>query len=163
MSIDTTLTPEEAVHFPVEFLNSLDISGMPPHKLTLKIGCPVMFLRSLDPPNITNGTRFIVYKMYSNVIEVTLLHGPSAGQRVLIPRIPLVRSDTDLPFQFKRLQFPIRPCFSMTISQAQGQIFKHIGIDLHRFFAMECCMSDYQEWVQTTTCTFMHQITQQEM
>jgi hypothetical protein len=39
-------------------------------------------------------------------------------------------SDSELPFQFKRLQFPIRPCFAMTVSKAQGQTLQEVGIDL---------------------------------
>jgi len=129
-AINTTLTPEEAVHFPVEFLNSIEISGIPPHKLKLKVGCPVIVLRSLDPPNIMNGTRCTVYRMSPNVIEVILINGPAAGKHALIPRIPLIPSDSDLPFQFRRLQFPLRPCFAMTINKAQGQTFSIIGLDL---------------------------------
>ena len=82
-SIDTTLTPQEAVHFPIEFLNSLDISGMPPHILILKIGCPVIVLRSLHPPHITNGTRCIIAVLHTNVVEVKILHGPSAGKNLI--------------------------------------------------------------------------------
>jgi hypothetical protein len=41
-SIDTALTEEEATHFPTEFLHSLDIPGLPPHILILKIGSPVI-------------------------------------------------------------------------------------------------------------------------
>ena len=114
----------------MEFLNSNKISGIPPHKLKLKVGCPVMVLRSLDAPNITNGTRCTVYRMSPNVIEVVLINGPAAGKHTLIPRIPLIPSDSDLPFQFRRLQFPIRSCFAMTINKAQGQSFKIIGLNL---------------------------------
>ena len=131
-SIDKTVTIEEATNFPVEFLNSLDIPGLPPHILHLKIGCPVIVLRSLDPPHLTNGTRCIIKQLHSNVLEVQILQGPSAGKTAFIPRIPLIPSDGDHPFVFRRLQFPIRPCFAMTINKAQGQTFKHVGIHLTR-------------------------------
>ncbi|XP_064633638.1 ATP-dependent DNA helicase pif1-like [Lineus longissimus] len=129
-SFDTTLTTEEATHFPVEFLNSLNIAGLPPHKLALKIGCPIIVLRSLDPPSITNGTRCRVVACHTNVIEVLILHGPAAGNHAFIPRIPLVPSTSDMPFLFRRLQFPIRLCYAMTINKAQGQTFQTIGLDL---------------------------------
>ena len=85
-------------------------------------------LLSLDPPNITNGTRFTVYKINPNIIEVALLNGPSAGKRALIPRIPLKPSETDSPFQFRRLQILLRQCFVMTINKSQGQSFNTIGL-----------------------------------
>jgi ATP-dependent DNA helicase PIF1 len=51
----------EAVNtYPSEFLNTLEVSGMPSHKLLLKIGAPVM-LRNLDPSTgLCNGTCLIV-------------------------------------------------------------------------------------------------------
>ena len=42
----------------------------------------------------------------TNIIEATILTGPFKGEAVLIPRIPMI--PTDMSFQFKRLQFPIR-------------------------------------------------------
>ena len=66
--------------------------------------------------------------MRNNVIEATILTGPAAGEIALIPRIPMI--PTDLPFQFKRLQFPIKVSFTITINKAQGQTFQYVGIDL---------------------------------
>jgi len=64
-----------------------------------------------------------------NVIEETILTGPFEGEVALIPRIFMI--PTDLPFQFKRLQFPIRLTFAITIDKAQGQLLEKYGIDLN--------------------------------
>lgn len=127
-SIDTVEEADDAVNFPPEFLNSLDPAGMPPHRLLIKEGCPIILLRNLDPPKLCNGTRMCVRKMLANVIEAVILTGKGQGETVFIPRIPLVPSD--LPFSFKRLQFPVRLAFSITINKSQGQSIEHCGVDL---------------------------------
>lgn len=129
-SVDSTISDDEAVHFPTEFLNSIELSGLPPHELALKQGCPIILLRSLDPPRLMNGTRCIMTKGLTNLIEAKISQGPFTGEVVMIPRIPLIPSDSELPFQFRRVQFPVRPCFAMTINKSQGQTLKEVGIDL---------------------------------
>ena len=68
-------------------------------------------------------------KTMENLIDATILTGPYEGEAVLIPRIPMI--PTDLLFQFKRLQFPIRLAFATTINKAQGQSLEKCGIDLN--------------------------------
>lgn len=126
--IDTVVNIDEAVHYLTEFLNSLSPSGLPPHRLNLKVSTPIMLLRNLNPPQLCNGTRLQIKSLRGNIIEATILTGPAAGETAFIPRIPMIPSD--LPFQFKRLQFPIKTCFAMTISKAQGQSFNVVGVDL---------------------------------
>jgi ATP-dependent DNA helicase PIF1 len=58
---------------------------------------------------------------------VTVLYS-TAGEIALIRRIPMI--PTDLPFQFKRFQFPIKVPFTITINKAWGQMFQYVGIDL---------------------------------
>jgi hypothetical protein len=43
---------------------------------------------------------------------------------VLLQRIPEIT--TDMPFEFKRLQFPVRLAFAMTINTVQGHRYKCI-------------------------------------
>ncbi|XP_044591373.1 uncharacterized protein LOC123269604 [Cotesia glomerata] len=127
-SVDTVMEDEDVVHYPVEFLHTLNPPGIPPHVLHLKIGTPIMLLRNLNPPKLCNGTRLQVKILHKNVIEATIITGKYQGETVFIPRIPLIPSDYH--FEFKRLQFPVKVCYAMTINKAQGQSLKMAGIDL---------------------------------
>ena len=53
-SIDTVPDETQAAQFPVKFLNTLEMSGLPSHKLLLKAGAPIIIMRSLDPSKVTN-------------------------------------------------------------------------------------------------------------
>lgn len=105
---------------------------MPPHKLILKIGQPVMLLRNVSPSEgLCNGTRLICRKFNAKLLECEIAIGEHAGKIVFIPRMPLIPTDNSLPFELKRLQFPIRPAFAMTINKAQGQTLEYVGIYLN--------------------------------
>ena len=57
LSIDSSITEDQ--QYPVEFLNSIDMGCLPPHKLKLKIGTPIIILRNLNYPTMVNGTRYL--------------------------------------------------------------------------------------------------------
>jgi ATP-dependent exoDNAse (exonuclease V) alpha subunit len=137
--------------YSVEYLNSIRASGLPLAKLALKVGCPIMVLRNLDPAQgLCNGSRGILTKMSPHVLEIRLMGGEHNGKKAFIPRISISPSVEQIAFAMKRRQFPIRLAFSMTINKLQGQSVDHIGLDLRTdvfahgqlYVALSRCTSD---------------------
>ena len=105
---DQALTPD--------FLNTIKVSGLPNHSLHLKIGCPIMLLRNIDPTGgLMNGTRLQITEMYDFVIKAKVITGDKVGRIVLIPRLAITPTDKKLPFKMKRRQLPIAVAFAITI------------------------------------------------
>jgi PIF1 helicase. len=50
-SIDSITDPNKVVNYLTEFLNSLDLPGLPPHNLQLKVGSVVLMLGNLTSRN----------------------------------------------------------------------------------------------------------------
>ena len=127
-SIDRACGDSHDVDIPAESLNSLEPPGTPPDNLVLKVGAPIMLLRNLDAPKLCNGTRLLVKSLMPNLLQATVITGCAKGEDVFIPRIPVI--PRDLAFTFKRIQFPVKLSFAMSINKAQGQTLKVAGIDL---------------------------------
>ncbi|UYV75944.1 hypothetical protein LAZ67_13001881 [Cordylochernes scorpioides] len=66
--------------------------------------------------------------MPSHVLEAQTLTGTKVGHTVLVPKISLAPSDTNLPFILKRHQFPLWLAFATTINNAQSQTFARVGL-----------------------------------
>ncbi|POM73709.1 LOW QUALITY PROTEIN: Helitron helicase-like protein [Phytophthora palmivora] len=119
--------------FEPEFLNSLNFSGLPPHKMVLKVGTPIIMIRNLNSADgLCNGTRLRVVALRETSINATIMTGSQRSKRVFIPCIVFFRNDEDIefPFRLRCKQFPVVPAFTMTINKAQGQSIHHIGIYL---------------------------------
>lgn len=73
--------------YPVEYLNSLCLAGLPPHKLELKIGTPIILIRNLNlAGGLCNGTRMIVTQLFTKVIEAKIITGTRIAQRVFFTK-----------------------------------------------------------------------------
>jgi hypothetical protein len=130
-------SPDDIINqnIPVEFLHSLNASGLPVAHLHIKLGCPVILLHNINKKHrLCNGTWAVITQMSNHLLQVRVLTGDHAGETALIPRITLTPSLTNVNFtiKLKKRQFPIQLAFVMTINKAQGQTLTHIGIDLHK-------------------------------
>jgi len=104
-SVDFVVQGEQRRVYPTEFLNSLSMSGVPPHTLTLQEGCPVILLRNMSG-GFANGTRLIVVKLMQHIIDAEIATRPDKGRRIFIPHLNITPSDTEMmPFTFRRRQF----------------------------------------------------------
>ena len=90
---------------------------------------PIIMMRNINQPKLCDGTRISVKKLMTNIIEAKILTGPFKCEDILLPRISVI--PTDMSFQFKRLQFPIRLAFAITNNKVQGQSLELCGIYLH--------------------------------
>ena len=119
--------------FTSEFLNEIKCSGILNHRLKLKTGVSIMLLRNIDQAKgLCNETRLQVNHLGKNVISAIVITGKNIGDKIFIPRMDLVPSDSGLPFKFQRRQFPISLCFAMTINESQGQSLSRVGLYLPR-------------------------------
>jgi ATP-dependent exoDNAse (exonuclease V) alpha subunit len=117
----------------VEFLNSLNASGLPIANLELKQGCPIILLQNLDNKHgLCNGMRATITHMSNRVLQVRLLGGDHDGDIAFIPRITLLPSIHGVQFtvHLKHRQFPVQLVFAMTINRSQGQSVQHVVVDL---------------------------------
>jgi ATP-dependent DNA helicase PIF1 len=99
---------------------------LPTHEITLKVGTPIILLRNIAPADgLFTGTRLICRRFFSRLIEAEISLGQFEQNILYIPRVPLIPSGDSIRFDFRRVQFPIKPAFAMTINRAQGQSSKN--------------------------------------
>ena len=130
-SVDESASSDAYSNITSEFLNSLSMSGLPNHKIKLKIGVPIMLMRNLDQATgLCNGSRLIVTRLANHVIGAKLITGNKDGEEIYIPRMSMSPSQSPWPFKLIRKQFPIMLSYAMTINKSQGQSLGFVGLYL---------------------------------
>ena len=120
-SLDST--EEGGADYPPEFLNTVELSGMPPHSLVLKPGCLVMLLRNIDQKGgHCNGVKYIVVNIRPHVLELRSVGDCNRGATILLPRIISISKTKSLPFTLRRKQFPVKLAYGITANKV-GHIF----------------------------------------
>lgn len=125
---------------------------MPEHRLSLKVHQPIILLRNIaQKKGLCNGTRLTIKRFHKHIIVAVISTGKmkdnirilnyfkffklfsnfNVGKEFLIPKLSLTQSDLDYPFSLRRVQFPIRSAFAMTINKSQGATLKKVGIFLN--------------------------------
>jgi ATP-dependent DNA helicase PIF1 len=64
-------------NYPQDFLNSITPNGLPPHELRIKINCPLILLRNLDPRNgLCKRTHLVVRAADKHILdaEIDIIH-----------------------------------------------------------------------------------------
>jgi ATP-dependent DNA helicase PIF1 len=89
-STDSYLMESPSAHenndVPIEFLHSLNPSGLPIAHLYLKVGCPIIILYNINPKHgLCIGTCATIVQMSNQPLQLRLLTGDHIGETALIP------------------------------------------------------------------------------
>ncbi|KUF96202.1 hypothetical protein AM588_10006550 [Phytophthora nicotianae] len=104
LSVDSSEGVADSIMFEQKFLNFLNFSGIPPHRIVLKVGTPIVTIQNLNSEaGLCNGTRFRVVSLRDRSIEVNIMSGPFKGKKVFIPRI-VFNSEDDVVKCFSRIR-----------------------------------------------------------
>jgi ATP-dependent DNA helicase PIF1 len=118
ISFDTMKKSSKSDIF-IEFLRAQNPSGLPPARLELKIGAPVICFRNLFlRKGLYNDTRIIISKLREYSIKVKIISGQFYGKNRIIPRITFTADMGEGAWKHNRKQFPVRLCFAITINKA---------------------------------------------
>ena len=114
---------------------------MPLHSIKLKLNQPINLIRNIaHSEGLCNGTRLIIKGMHRHFLEVEIPTGKNKGKRYFIPKFGITPTDSETPILIKRVQFPIRSAFAMTINKSQMTQFLHMGSFMSLFQELQVLM-----------------------
>jgi hypothetical protein len=116
-----------------DVMNRINDTGIPLQTLKVKIGCPLMLLKNLDPSRgLCNGARMILREVSAPTGPVLSLRCTlvSNGAEVIIQKTNNQPDPKKVGLSFRRIQFPVALAFSATVNKAQGQTLAKAALDL---------------------------------
>jgi len=134
LSADSLCDDDTALEdlFPVDVLNEYGRGAVPPHRLTLPHGAMLILLRNLDTKaGLANGTRLRFLKCTGNTLLCRIVSGKRrfVGTTVAIPRIAFIQHMSRRnPTKWKRVQYPVRLAWCMSINKSQAQTLDRVGV-----------------------------------
>ncbi|EFO83191.1 hypothetical protein CRE_12928 [Caenorhabditis remanei] len=118
----------------VSVFQTVTPSGMPPHRLRLKVKAQVVLLRNLSvEQGLCNGTRLTVEAFGNDVIFCSVNTPTSKSPKtVFLHRMIMCPTGNGAnSCGFRRLQYPIRLAYACTINKSQGQTLSRCGLLVH--------------------------------
>ena len=129
-AMDDYTDRDDSMVVTLEQLQAHTPGGSPPARLGLKIGMPLILLRNMGN-GLMNGTRMLLVGIQPNVLKcLVTIDGPHQGTIVFLPRFTFKHDGPDQPLSWSRRQFPVKPCWAMTINKSQGQTFAQVAVCL---------------------------------
>lgn len=116
-------------------------SGVPEHKIRLKVGAIMMVTTNVSiADGVCNGTRVMIVRARpnDNTVACLIMTGTHAGEIYQLPRVQFKwggdpQAVEEGAIRFTRTQFPLRPGAVMTINKSQGILSLRLGF-VHCFF-----------------------------
>jgi hypothetical protein len=72
-------------NIPVEFLHTLNASGLPVAELHLKIGCPIILLQNINKKrDLCNSTHAVITNMTNRLLQIHVISSDHTGETALL-------------------------------------------------------------------------------
>lgn len=101
-----------------------------PVKLTLKLGCRVMFLQNDPQKRWVNGTRGVVTDIEADCITVR----KDGGREVQVDKVSFALQDAEGNVMAQVIQFPLTLAYATTIHKSQGATLDDLWCNLSRLW-----------------------------
>ena len=115
-----TSTDEGSHHYLAKFLT--------PKNLGLKLGCPVMLVKNLSDM-LVNGLRGNVTKLNPDSVDVTFTLDSKTVTANIKPAIFTTFDPVEKIIIAKRVQFPLKLAYAITIHKAQGMTLSNVVVN----------------------------------